>query len=1000
MERRPLCSYLLALSMAIAAASVAYPQPAGLALATNGKSAYVIVRPAKSSPPQVYAAEELRSFVKQMTGAELPIITDDAALPANAILLGWTRHTPAVLGGKFDLAALGDDGFTLRTCHPHLCITGSPVRGTLYGVYELLEKYGGCRWYAKFHSVIPKRKTWVLPALDDTQTPAFAMREPFWWGMFEGDFAARCKANGNRMDLREKHGGKIRFGGGLFVHTFFRLMPPGEFFKDHPEYFSEINGERKADHTQLCLTNPNVVRIVTQRLLERIRKDPEGKLFSVSQNDWGGYCTCKNCREIDEREGSPSGTLIHFVNQVAEVVEKEFPNVWIETLAYHYTRHPPKTLRPRHNVVPRLCSIECDFSLPLDVSTYPQNVKFVEDIKGWSAMTDKLYVWDYTTNFGHYIGPHPNFGCLQGNVKFFRDNSVVGLFEQGAYQAPHAEFAELRAWVLAKLLWNPDQDIEALYDDFFNGYYGPAAKLVRTYFDELQALVKPPEHVLRIWVPMTSPWYSDEFFARAAKLWAEAERLVENDPKFRYNLRMGAIPVIYARLERWPRMQVSRVWQDEILKPVGVDPEYAALARDLLARISEGKIGNVAESRERHDAFISKLQGLTDGYKPIVVRSAGWEAGIVPQMGGRVSGLRRVDGPSFIQADAGGIDFADNPNVFTASETQPYRVKRAKGSTAELQRTVRGRYLIDRTVKVSGDGLEVTTALRSTRTQEQSIRPVLRVALDIGDVSGIVARVDGGEWQKLAVSPDQTFATCTVRGATRGGQKVLVASAATQRGVRMQLPDCELERVMIWCDTRTSAARLFVLTRPQTLDGRATKTFRLALQPLDAVANVPKLEVAQAHQPRRLVIEECLAGLGRPGVWGEVVPDEAADDGFAAKLFNTHYEWCMQWRLDPSWFEPGTKYRLRMRIRVAKTDREGEAFWAGVYDYGRKKGYGQIAPKTTDVKDGYQWYDVTTWTPEENQYVWIGPGMFDKKGGKRSAIAAVYVDKFELTRVR
>ena len=165
------------------------------------------------------------------------------------------------------------------------------------------------------------------------------------------------------------------------------------------------------------------------------------------------------------------------------------------------------------------------------MSTYEQNRKFVEDIEGWSAITDKLYVWDYTTNFGHYVSPHPNFGCLQGNAQFFRDNHVVGLFEQGAYQAPHAEFAELRAWILAKLLWNPDQDVEPLYRDFFEGYYGPAAKPIRQYFDELQALVKPDENVLQIWSPPTSPYYTDAFFDRAAKLWDGGRSVGQGRPR-------------------------------------------------------------------------------------------------------------------------------------------------------------------------------------------------------------------------------------------------------------------------------------------------------------------------------------------------------------------------------------------------------------------------------------------------------------------------------------
>jgi hypothetical protein len=758
------------------AASAAVAEEDGQPLAAHGASQFTIVRPVGASPSQVYAAEELQRFTMQMTGAQLPIVTDDQPLPAKAILLGVTRHTKTVLEEDLDLGKLGDDGFRIVTRAPHLLIVGSPVRGTLYGVYELLEKYGGCRWYAKHRSTIPKLDSWTIPKLDDTQIPAFAMREPFWWGMFEGDFAARCKVNGNRPDLNEKHGGKIRFGAGLFVHTFYPLMPPSEFFAEHPEYYSELDGKRTTERAQLCLTNPDVLRILTERVLARIRQDPQAKLFSVSQNDWGGWCRCPNCRAIDEREGSPSGTMIHFVNRVAEAVEKEFPDVWIETLAYQYTRHPPKTLRPRHNVVPRLCTIECDFSAPLNVSTYEQNQKFVEDMEGWSAITDKLYVWDYTTNFGHYVSPHPNFGCLQGNVQFFRDHRVVGLFEQGAYQAPHAEFAELRAWILAKLLWDPDQDVEPLYQDFFQGYYGPAAKPIRRYFDELQSLVEPDENVLRIWYPPTSPYYTDAFFQQAAKLWAEAEALVKDDPALSYNVRMSALPVIYAQLERSPAVSVAHELRDGKWTPVGLSPEYVVLAREFLARIAEGRITHISESHERHTDFVSKLRERIVGYPP-----------------------------------------------------------------------------------------------------------------------------------------------------------------------NSQLPT----------------------------NGR--------------------------RHPDRLLVEDRVMSLGRPGQWGERVADDRAEDGFAIKLFNTHYEWCLTWPVNPTVFDPDVKYKLRVRVRVVKTEREGNAFWAGVYDTERKKGWGSIQPHTSAVQEGYQWYDVATWTPEAKQYLWIGPGPFAKDGGQ-SAIEALYVDRFELVR--
>jgi hypothetical protein len=595
-------------TFALAAALLVSPLLAqDLTLATRGLPATcTLVRPVHASPSQLHAAAEFQRFTEQMTGVRLPIITDEGPLPESAVLLGDTRHTAQLLGGPADLRGLGEDGFRLVCRPPHLLILGGPVRGTLYGVYETLEQFGGCRWYSSWHSVIPRLDVWRLPAFDQTQRPAFAMREPFWYDMFDGDLAARNKVNGNAMRLADHHGGKVRFGGGLFVHTFNILCPPEEFFATHPEYFSEINGQRVKDHSQLCLTHPEVLRIVTERLLARIRQDPEAKLFSVSQNDWYNYCTCSACQTIDNREGSPAGTMITFVNQVAEAVEKEFPEVWIETLAYQYTRRPPKTVRPRHNVVPRLCTIECDFSQPLDRSAFAENRRFVEDIRAWSAMTDKLYIWDYTTNFRNYIGAFPNGLALQSNVRFFRDHHVVGLFEQGAYQGRHADFAELKAWLLAKWLWNPDLPAEPLLADFLDGYYGAAAPLVRRYLDELHSFHRDPEtQPLRIFDDVKNPVIPDSFYARAAKLWEEAEAAVQDSPAHSYNVRMGAIPVLYARLMRMRAVDEIKVWATLDPRQYDPPPERRAVAADLLARFEEAKDIRISESTQHHDRTLA-----------------------------------------------------------------------------------------------------------------------------------------------------------------------------------------------------------------------------------------------------------------------------------------------------------------------------------------------------------------------------------------------------------
>ena len=408
---------------------VAIMECAALDIAVKGKAAdYTIVIAKDAHPAFKSAAKEFGDFIEQITGVRLPQADDSGELPSKALLIGPTTHSRKLLGDSYIIDEMDEDSFLLKAVGPHLVVLGKK-RGGQYGVYELLERFGGCRWYASWHSVIPKADKFSVPSnLDDFQKPAFFMREPFWFDMFKTMQGLRNKCNGNHMYIDEPLGGRISFGKGMFVHTFERLMPVGEFFDKHPEYYSEINGKRIKNQCQLCLSNPDVLRIVTERTLAAIRRDPTAMLFSVSQNDHQNPCECANCLALKEKYETESGVMLWFVNQVAEAVEKEFPNVFIETLAYQYTRKPPKNIKPRHNVIPRLCTIEVEFAHPITQSTYNGNIAFQKDIEIWSSISKNLLIWDYVTNFRHYVGPFPNFYALQGNVKFFRDNKVMVIY--------------------------------------------------------------------------------------------------------------------------------------------------------------------------------------------------------------------------------------------------------------------------------------------------------------------------------------------------------------------------------------------------------------------------------------------------------------------------------------------------------------------------------------------------------------------------------------------
>jgi hypothetical protein len=517
---------------------------AQVVLAKDGKSLYRIVVPQKAIPSERYAAEELQRYLERISGAKLPIVTDSEPMGSHEILLGDNAHLRK-LGIQFDFAKLGTDGFVLRTFQNHLIIAGGRPRGTLYGVYALLEEKLGVRWFTPEVEFVPKMERVELPVLNETQVPALEYREVFWTEMMrDPDFAARHRLNGHHYRLTEKHGGRaVVFY--PFVHSF-DLLIPREICEQRPEFWPMIGGKRVSGYVQRCLSNPDLVKLAIERVKQWIKEHPEATIIDVSQNDTGNWCQCPDCKALDDAEGSPSASIIKFVNTIAEAIDS---HIRYETLAYQYSRKPPKTIRPRPNVIIRLCSIECCFAHPLESCPSEENRRFREDIQAWQLVAPVLYVWDYTTNFAHYLQPFPNFEVLQANVRFFVRHGVKGLFEQGNYSpGGNGEMAPLRAYVLAKLLWNPDTDVQRHINDFLHGYYGRAAGAIRAYMELLHRQVREKGYHAHIFEPPTVPHLNnDEFLDSAERLFDEAERLAESE-EIRFRVQVARLPVWYVKL--------------------------------------------------------------------------------------------------------------------------------------------------------------------------------------------------------------------------------------------------------------------------------------------------------------------------------------------------------------------------------------------------------------------------------------------------------------------
>lgn len=511
-------------------------------LFSGKKTNYRIAINATASTSEQWAAKELQHWLKEVSGADFPVSAIGDLHAGPQIILGYNESVKSETGAE--APADLDESFAYFNVGPDIFIYGGKQRGTMYGVMSFLENELGCRWYTPSVSVIPKKDELKFYAYKHAETPGIRVRNDFYFEAFDPTWAARNKMNG-RMGFAEQPGGVEAYWS---VHTFYPLMPPEEFFDKHPEYYSLINGKRTHDRAQLCLTNAHVLKIITERIKKQMRDHPEYLIYSVSQNDWYNPCQCNKCQSIVKQEGSESGPLIRFVNKVAEAVEKEFPDKFIGTLAYQYTRTPPKTLQPRKNVVIRLCPIEACVAHSLE--SCPQNQSFLKDLKTWSSISPHLYIWDYVVNFAHYVMPYPNFGALQPNIKTFQSNKAIGIMEQAAYQSRGGEFSELKSYLISRLLWNPDCNTEEVIDDFMYGYYGRSGKYIHRYFDLLQSRITPETHI-HIGLKPDDKIFSDDFVNESVQLFEKAKIVADNN-EILHRVEMASLPVLYLKCKRTP----------------------------------------------------------------------------------------------------------------------------------------------------------------------------------------------------------------------------------------------------------------------------------------------------------------------------------------------------------------------------------------------------------------------------------------------------------------
>jgi len=463
-----------------------------LTLASGGNTPYQIALAADANPAETTAAAQLQQYLQQITGANFPIKSEkDVSENAPQILVGVGARVKVLLPRQ-NWNSLGNDGIVIKTVGRNLILAGGRPRGTLYAVFQFLEDEAGCRWWTPAEKGIPHKSTFTVGELDTIYTPPFSYRENLTTEMYDPAFATTLKENGHFEKQPEEWGGHYQILG--WCHTLTRLIPPEKYFQEHPEWFSDPANHGlpctansvmpKAGATQLCLPAPGLLEEVTKNAMEWIHENPNAGYISISESDVAPYCQSDACKAFDDREGSQSGLYVDFVNKVAAEIHQQYPHFMVETLAYHGSENPPKTIRPADYVIIRMAPIGADYGHAIN-SDWNKEVR--DNILGWSAIAPNLFIWNYVTNFHYGMLPHPNRANLANDLRFFAVHHVKGIFEQGDnFTNGVGDFVQLRAWLLGHLMWNPQLDQEQLTDEFLNGYYGAAGPYLKQYLDLIQ----------------------------------------------------------------------------------------------------------------------------------------------------------------------------------------------------------------------------------------------------------------------------------------------------------------------------------------------------------------------------------------------------------------------------------------------------------------------------------------------------------------------------------
>lgn len=428
-----------------------------------------LMLPRKPHPNDYVAAGELKKYLTKMLNARVVLRRN---LTRNCDFRFFISARAAKEGGVSVPEKAEHDEVYIRIGKDHCVLAGDPESGALNGTYTILEHFG-VRWYSAGESGE------FVPAVKELAVPHGCWRHVPFFQMRRIQLAAPrdyCKTVSSR-DLND-WGRRNRLNLGTYAKFHRMVAPhldkiiPESEFAAHPEYFGmDDRGVRdipSRNRLNPCTSDPAVVKRIAEHAVSLLKKNPSARYFSIEPIDGGGWCLCERCRKLDVVPGNYTDRIITLANQLTAEIEKAFPkeNKAARFFAYQgYANVPEKAV--------------ADGNLQVEVTRGTPEL-----IRAWAKYVKNLQRWDYNGWFTFKWGPMP-LSLLPEKIKLLKDNHYTGgYFDEGV--ASVLSLGQPFYYIEAKLMWEPDADLNILLEDFFTNFYGKAAGMMRKCFDLLE----------------------------------------------------------------------------------------------------------------------------------------------------------------------------------------------------------------------------------------------------------------------------------------------------------------------------------------------------------------------------------------------------------------------------------------------------------------------------------------------------------------------------------